>query len=154
MNKYKVIKIIAEMLTWASLSYLLSIFSFNVVFYIQHAHKRYCFSLLKSVVFNSIGNQVVLTYITQRFLPGHKFFTSSLPSSHNIYPVGGIQFIAWKTSRKTALIFLIIKILAFSLISFRPGLISFLPESCGPVYSLVESEFKSILNVVCLSENK
>lgn len=144
MSKFKAIKMMAEMLTWASVSSPLSSFYLNVVFYVQHVHKSCPFSLLKSMAFNSIGNKVVLTFITQRFLPGHKFFTSSLPSSHNIYLVGGIQFITWKTSRKTALIFLIIKIIAFSLISFRPGLIAFYPESCGSIYSLVASEFKAI----------
>lgn len=90
MNKYNAIKIIAELFTRAGLSYLLSNFSFKVVFYVQHVHKSCPFSLLKFVVFNSIGDKVVLTYITNRLLPGHKFFTSSLPSSHNIYPESGL----------------------------------------------------------------
>ena len=82
MSKCKAIKIIA-------LPYLLSSFSFKVVFYVQHVHKSCPFFFLKFMVFNSIGNKVVLTYITQRF-----FFYQAINFSRALCPVA-ITFIQW-----------------------------------------------------------
>lgn len=92
-SKYKALKIITDVLRLSWFVYLLSSFPFSVVFYVQHAHKSCPFLLLEFMVFNSSGDKVALTCITPKFLPGHKFFPSSLPSSHYIYPVGKVQFI-------------------------------------------------------------
>lgn len=48
-------------------------------FYVQHVHKSFPVSLLKSVVFDSIGNKVLLTHVTQRFLAGQTFFKAPWP---------------------------------------------------------------------------
>lgn len=114
MNKHKVIKITAKVLTWTGLPYLHSSFSFNVVFYVQHVHKSCPFSLLKFMGFNSIRDRAVLTYMTQRFLPGHKFFKSFLPSSHSIYSKGWTSIHNLKNLWEDCSDFLILKFLLSS----------------------------------------